>query len=71
MKTIRSESWAEFKKLVNFEDQPSGFRVFKVTIFNEDGEKVGVEYANNDDEREDMTAISDGYMYECSWLSKK
>ena len=71
MKAIRSESWTEFKRLVDFESQPAGFKIFKVTIFDDSGNKAGVEYANNDDEKEDMTAVSDGYMYECAWLSKK
>ena len=67
----RSESWSEFKKLVDFDNQPSGFRIFKVTIFDEDGNKCGVEYATDDSEKEDMTAVSDGYFFECSWCSKK
>ena len=72
METIRSESWKEFKDLVDFENQPSGFRVFKVTIFDGNtGKKCGVEYANNDTEREDMTAVASGYFYECVWLQKK
>lgn len=72
MKTIRSESWKEFKNLVDFDNQLAGFRVFKVTIFDGNtGEKCSVEYANNDNEREDMTAVASGYFYECSWLQKK
>ena len=47
METIRSESWKEFKNLVDFDNQPSGFRVFKVTIFDGNtGEqvKLGLNY---------------------------
>lgn len=71
MKTLRSESWKEFKVLVDFDNQPSGFRVFKVSIFDEDGNRVGTEYADNDNEKEDMTAVSDGYFFQCEWLTKK
>ena len=71
METLRSENWTEFKEMVDFTNQPSGFRIFKVVIFDEDGNRVGVEYANNDSERDDMTAVSDGYFFECSWISKK
>ena len=43
METIRSESWTEFKSLVDFDSQPSGYRVFKVTIFDGNtGKKCGI-----------------------------
>jgi hypothetical protein len=68
---VRSESWKEFKELTDFENQPSGFRVFKVKIIDPNDGSFSVEYATDDSEREDMTAVSDGYYYECGWMKKK
>jgi len=67
----RSDSWSEFKKLVDFDNQPSGFRLFKVTIINPNDGSKSYEYATDDSEKEDMTAVSDGYYYECCWSVKK
>jgi len=68
---VRSESWSEFKKLVDFDNQPSGFRIFRVKYFDEDGNSCGSEFATDDSERDDMTAVADGYLCESSWISKK
>jgi hypothetical protein len=70
-KFVRTESWKEFKKLTDFENKPSGFRVFKVKIIDPNDGSFSVEYATDDSEKEDMTAVSNGYFYECSWAIKK
>lgn len=72
METIRSESWKQFKQMVDFDSQPKGYRIFKVKVFDGNtGELCGVEYANNDLEKADMTAVSQGYFFECCWCTKK
>jgi hypothetical protein len=68
---IRTESWKEFKELTDFDNKPSGFRLFKVKIIDPNDGSFSCEYATDDSEKEDMTSVSDGYFYECSWLSKK
>jgi hypothetical protein len=68
---MRSESWSTFKKMVDWENQPSGFRLFKVKIIDGNDGSSSTEYATDDSEREDMTAVSDGYFFECSWCTKK
>ena len=71
LKFVRTDSWSEFKKLVDFDNQPSGFRTFKVKIIDGNDGSSSCEYATDDSEREDMTAVSNECYFECSWLTKK
>ena len=68
---IRSESWKKFKELTDFDNQPSGFSIFRVKIIDPNDGSFSCKYATDDTEREDMTAVSDGYYYECAWMKKK
>ena len=68
---VRTESWIEFKKLTDFDNKPSGFRLFKVKIIDGNDGSYSVEYATDDSEKEDMTEVSNGYFFECGWVVKK
>ncbi len=68
---VRSDNWTDFKNQVNFQDLPSGTRFFKVKIIDGNDGSSSCEYATDDSERDDMTSVSGGYFFECSWITKK